>query len=160
MDRPKRPNPIKTLQRATLEALKSNPIARIVYNSYSFFYWFPRKNVAYDIPWTLFKNTTIEWFAYNQIPHNLPPYRYVGYVPADFFCFGLPGNTLPLGDWDPWALSQVSPKVFLELRKAHVELMSSVGCQKVSRIRAEALEAGNASLRRMLHSRTMASTLS
>ena len=22
--------------------------------------------------------------------------------PDDFFCYGLPGNTLPLGNWDPW----------------------------------------------------------
>eukprot|EP01039_Chlorochromonas_danica_P007028 gene7028-7772_t len=92
-----------------IRLLTKNPISLIFYNTYSFFYWFPRKKVLYDHPWTLFRNSTVEWLAWYQLPHTLPPYRYLdsGY-PDDFFCYGLPGNTLPLGNWDPFCFSQDS----------------------------------------------------
>ena len=35
--------------------LLRNPIARIVSNTYEFFYWYPRKNLPYDSPWMLFR---------------------------------------------------------------------------------------------------------
>jgi len=66
-----------------------------------------------------------------QIPHNLPPYRYLGRaIPDDFFCYGLPGNTLPLGNWDPWFLSQVTPKVVSKYRESEVKhgRLAMLGC--------------------------------
>ena len=36
--------------------LLRNPIARIVSNTYEFFYWYPRKNLPYDSPWMLFRS--------------------------------------------------------------------------------------------------------
>jgi hypothetical protein len=46
----------------------------------------------------LFRNSTTDFISYYQWPHNLPPYAYLGEgFPSDFFCYGLPGNTLPLG---------------------------------------------------------------
>ena len=93
------------------------PLVRAVYNTYDFWYWLPRRNLPYDRPWKLLRNNTAELLAYFQFPHNLPPYRYLGTDhPDDFFCFGLPGNTLPLGDWDPWGLQQVSEKVVRKYR--------------------------------------------
>ena len=88
------------------------PITNVVQNTYSFFYWLPRRNTPYDVPWVLFRNTSSEFLAYYQWPHNLPPYIYLseGY-PEDFFCWGLPGNTLPLGNWDPWFMQNTSPQV-------------------------------------------------
>ena len=35
-------------------ALSNNPIANIFKNTYSFFYWLPRKNIPFDTPWKLF----------------------------------------------------------------------------------------------------------
>jgi len=105
------------------------PIASL----YSFFYWFPRKNLPYDHPWVLFKNSTTEFFQWYQLPHNLPPYRYLGEDhPEDFFCWGLPGNTLPLGDWDPVGLQQVTPKVVKkyresELKHGRIAMLACVG---------------------------------
>lgn len=116
--------------------ITDNPISRIVSNTYSFFYWLPKRNVLYDIPWTFPTNSSSEFIAWlvpnllhiysynflidcrNQIPHNLPPYQYIDQhiLPEDFFCFGIPGNTLPLGNWDPWSFSQVSKKIVLRYR--------------------------------------------
>eukprot|EP01041_Mallomonas_annulata_P007823 gene7823-15999_t len=102
--------------------LMSNPVGRIIKNGYSALYWFPRRNLPYDSPWLLFKNTTQEFLAYYQIPHNLPPYRYLGKGhPDDFFCWGLPGNTLPLGDWDPFGFQLVSPKVVKKYRESELK---------------------------------------
>eukprot|EP00981_Chlorochromonas_danica_P002655 scaffold521_cov177-Ochromonas_danica.AAC.9 len=105
-----------------IRLLTKNPISLIFYNTYSFFYWFPRKKVLYDHPWTLFRNSTVEWLAWYQLPHTLPPYRYLdsGY-PDDFFCYGLPGNTLPLGNWDPFCFSQVQRSVVRKYRESEVK---------------------------------------
>lgn len=102
--------------------LLNNPLVRIVSNTYSFFYWLPRRNLPYDAPWTLFRNNSAQFIQWYQIPHNLPPYRYLdeGY-PDDFFCWGLPGNTLPLGNWDPWGMQQVSPKVVRKYRESELK---------------------------------------
>ena len=78
--------------------ITKNPLSLIAINSYSFFWNLPRKNLPYDHPWVLFQNSTAEWIQWYQIPHNLPPYTYVGTDhPADFFCYGLAGVSLPLG---------------------------------------------------------------
>ena len=113
--------------------IATNPILRGISKAYSYFYWFPRKNMVYDRPWRLFRNSTIEWFAWYQFPHNLPPYKYLEDVyPNDFFCWGLPGNTLPLGNWDPWGLQLVAPSVVRkyresELKHGRLAMLSSVG---------------------------------
>lgn len=89
--------------------------------------------MPYDLPWDLFTNTTLQWFAWYQLPHNLPPYRYLGSdFPADFFCWGLPGNTLPLGNWDPFCFQQVSEMVVRkyrvsELKHARIAMLACVG---------------------------------
>eukprot|EP01036_Dinobryon_divergens_P026500 gene26500-35163_t len=102
--------------------LLRNPIARIVSNTYEFFYWYPRKNLPYDSPWMLFRNSTVEWIAWYQFPHNLPPYAYLGEgYPADFFCYGLPGNTLPLGNWDPCGFQLVSKTVVRKYRESELK---------------------------------------
>ena len=116
-----------------LKILTQNPISQSISTVYSFFYWFPRENLLYDKPWVLFENSTVEWIRWYQIPHNLPPYRFLGqYHPDDFFCFGLVGNTLPMGNWDPWGLQQVSPKVVRryresELKHGRLAMLASVG---------------------------------
>ena len=104
-----------------LEILSNNPIVLYIRSLYSFFYWLPRENVAFDSPPDIFKNSTRQWIAWYQFPRNLPPYRYVGGAPSDFFCYGLPGNTLPLGDWDPWGLQLVSPKVVKKYRESEIK---------------------------------------
>jgi hypothetical protein len=93
----------------------NDPISR----TYSFFWNFPRKNLLYDIPWKLFTNSTIQFISWYQFPHNLPPNRYLddGY-PSDFFCYGLEGNTLPLGNWDPFGFHLVSKKVIKKYRES------------------------------------------
>ena len=95
--------------------ISNDPISR----TYSFFWNFPRKNLIYDIPWKLFTNNTIQFISWYQFPHNLPPYRYLddGY-PSDFFCYGLEGNTLPLGNWDPFGFHLVSKKVINKYRES------------------------------------------
>lgn len=108
--------------RAVSASFGRNPLARAFYNAYSFFYWLPRRNLPYDAPFVLFKNSSVDFISWYQIPHNLPPYRYLGEGhPDDFFCFGLPGNTLPLGNWDPWGLHQVSRKVVLKYRESELK---------------------------------------
>ena len=106
-------NPGKLL----LRIVTNNPIANIFRNSYSFFYNLPKKNVLYDIPAQLFVNSTSEFIAWYQFPHNLPPYRYVGeeLLPKDFFCWGLPGATLPVGNWVNFYLIIIHVKL-LELQ--------------------------------------------
>ena len=114
--------------------LLNNPLSRLVSNAYSFFYWLPRKNLPYDHPWALFRNNSAEWVRWYQFPHNLPPYRFLdsGY-PDDFFCWGLPGNTLPLGNWDPWGMQQVNRKVVRkyresELKHGRLAMLATVSC--------------------------------
>lgn len=113
--------------------LNANPFFNLVSKAYSFFYWFPRNNLPYDKPWILFRNSTVEWLAWYQLPHNLPPYGYLGEgYPSDFFCWGLPGNTLPLGNWDPWGMHQVSEKVVRKYRESEIKhgriaMLASVG---------------------------------
>jgi len=103
--------------------LTNNPISRIFINSYTFFYEYPRRNIPYDRPWELFRNSTSQFIAWYQIPHNLPPYKYLGDYdyPDDLFCWGLPGNTLPLGDWDPWGFQLTSPKVVKKYRESEIK---------------------------------------
>lgn len=101
--------------------LLNNPLTNVVRNTYSFFYWLPRRNMPFDRPWA-FGNSSKEFLAWYQWPHNLPPYRYLECgQPADFFCFGLPGNTLPLGDWDPFGLQLVSEKVVRRYRESELK---------------------------------------
>lgn len=140
---PLSPDSSKNFLGPLVRVISQNPISQTVANTYSFFYWLPRRNIPYDSPWTLFKNDTAQFIAWYymvylvsmiyllltgsfcyryQIPHNLPPYRYLGKsVPQNFFCFGLPGNTLPLGNWDPWFLSQVCPKVVRKYRESEIK---------------------------------------
>jgi hypothetical protein len=129
-------NPLKNFKpesNPVVSALIRNPISDAVYTIYSFFYNYPRKNMPYDIPWTLFKNNTAEFLAYHQLPHNLPPYRYLGEgLPEDFFCFGLAGNSLPLGNWDPFAFAQVQSTVVRkyresELKHGRIAMLASLG---------------------------------
>jgi hypothetical protein len=116
------------------DVIVNNPLSNVVKNTYSFFYWLPRRNIPNDLPWVLFRNNSAQLIAWYQIPHNLPPYRYLGKgVPDDFFCFGLPGNTLPLGNWDPWFLHQVAPVVVKryresELKHGRLAMLGCVGC--------------------------------
>ena len=124
---------LKRTEASVAAFINSVPVYRSVAALYSFFYWFPRKNLPYDHPWVLFKNSTTEFFQWYQLPHNLPPYRYLGEDhPEDFFCWGLPGNTLPLGDWDPAGLQQVTPKVVKkyresELKHGRIAMLACVG---------------------------------
>ena len=34
----------------------------------------------------------------------------------------MPGNTLPLGNWDPWGLHQVSPEIVRRYRESEIKL--------------------------------------
>jgi len=69
-------SPMKMV-RAMSATFGRNPLARAVSNAYSFFYWLPRRNIPYDAPFMLFKNSSVDFIAWYQIPHNLPPYRYL-----------------------------------------------------------------------------------
>lgn len=110
-------------------ALSANPLSRIIINTYNFWYWLPKRNMPYDMPWQLFKNSTVEWLSWYQFPHNLPPYRYLpvdrdgpfGGYRDDFFCYGLPGNTLPLGNWDPAGFQLASKKVIFKYRESELK---------------------------------------
>lgn len=123
----------KDWNKPVIDALTRNPIANIVKNTYSFFYWLPRRNIPYDSPWRLFGNSTSEFIAWYQWPHNLPPYIYLSNnAPDDFFCWGLPGTTLPLGNWDPWFMQNTSPAVVKkyresELKHGRLAMLASVG---------------------------------
>lgn len=133
--------PIQLIKRsgsALCKILTRNPIARIFINTYSFFYWLPKRNTPYDNPWQLFKNSSVEWISWYQFPHNLPPYRYLdstGFAEGyrhDFFCYGLPGNTLPLGNWDPAGFQLVHERVLHKYRESEVKhgrlaMLSSLG---------------------------------
>ena len=110
-------------------AMSGNPVSRVFINTYNFWYWLPKRNMPYDMPWQLFKNSTVEWIAWYQFPHNLPPYRYLpvdrdgpfGGYRDDFFCYGLPGNTLPLGNWDPAGFQLAHKKVVLKYRESELK---------------------------------------
>ena len=61
--RPKKPTTIKKFDpligvkdsgKLLGNALSNNPIANVFKNTYSFFYWLPRKNIPFDTPWKLF----------------------------------------------------------------------------------------------------------
>jgi len=105
-----------------LRAIIYNPIGNIIRNTYSFFYFLPRKNLPYDSPWTLFRNNTAEFLSWYQYPHNLPPFGYLGSgYPADFFCYGLPGAILPLGNWDPFGFAQVQRSVVVKYRESEIK---------------------------------------
>ena len=41
--------------------------------------------------------------------------------PDDFFCYGLPGATLPLGKWDPFGMQLVSEKVVRKYRESELK---------------------------------------
>lgn len=111
---------VKDSGKVLFNAFSNNAIANVFKNTYSFFYWLPRRNIPFDTPWKLFGeryrkslqyflecmsqllnheslcslgNSSSEWIAWYQLPHNLPPYIYLseGQEPKDFFCWGLPG---------------------------------------------------------------------
>lgn len=84
-----------------INILTKNPLSNIIGNSYSFFYNFPKKNLLYENPPGILRNSTTNFIAWYQFPRNLPPYGYIDnkLLPNDFFSWGLPGNTLPLGNW-------------------------------------------------------------
>ena len=72
--------PIKMVKQSSKifgKVMSSNPVSRIFINTYNFWYWLPKRNMPYDMPWQLLKNSTVEWIAWYQFPHNLPPYRYL-----------------------------------------------------------------------------------
>ena len=109
---------------AIVKALGKNPVARIVTNSYSFFWNFPKKNMPFDTPWVFLRNSSAEFISWYQFPHNLPPYRYVGEemgFRSDMFAYGLPGNTLPLGNWDPFGFQCVDKKMLLKYRESELK---------------------------------------
>lgn len=104
------------------EFMQSNPLTRVFYNIYSYFYWVPKKNMPYVTPFDWVRNSSLEFIAYYQFPQNLPPYIYLGDdYPDDFFCWGLPGATLPLGNWDPFGFHQVSSKVVRKYRESELK---------------------------------------
>lgn len=114
--------PFRRIKDVTATILTSNPLGVIASNVYDFFYWLPRRNVLYDQPPVFWRNSTAQYIQWYQLPHNLPPYRYLDNAwPKDFFCYGLPGNTLPLGDWDPFGLQLVSKKVVLKYRESELK---------------------------------------
>lgn len=101
---------------------RRNPLFKIANKIYSFFYWFPRKNLPDDSPPIFLKNSTVDFLSWYQIPHNLPPYGFLNEGhPSDLFCHSLPGNTLPLGNWDPWGLHQVSPEMVRVYRESEIK---------------------------------------
>lgn len=101
---------------------KDTPLFSVVEKAYSFFYWLPRRNLPQDSPPIYLRNSSLDFISWYQIPHNLPPYGFLdeGY-PSDFFCYGMPGNTLPLGNWDPWGLHQVSPEIVRRYRESEIK---------------------------------------
>lgn len=102
--------------------LGNNPIARIFTNSYTFFWNFPKKSLPFDTPWVAFKNSSAEFISWYQFPHNLPPYRYVGEgYRDDMFCYGLEGNTLPLGNWDPFGFQLVDQNMMRKYRESELK---------------------------------------
>ena len=108
--------------RNAVEVISNNPLTRIFTNTYSFFWNLPRQNMPYDAPWVLFKNSSAQFISWYQFPHNLPPYRYVGEDQRDdMFCYGMPGNTLPLGNWDPFGFQLVSEKVLYKYRESELK---------------------------------------
>ena len=107
-----------------VNSLGSNPIARIFTNSYSFFWNLPKKSMPFDTPWVFLRNSSAEFISWYQFPHNLPPYRYVGEdqgFRADMFAYGLPGNTLPLGNWDPFGFQCVDKKILIKYRESELK---------------------------------------
>ena len=47
-----------------INVLKQNPIFRVISNTYSFFYWLPRKSLPYDRPFAYFQNSTIDFIKW------------------------------------------------------------------------------------------------
>jgi hypothetical protein len=45
---------IKDSGKVLFNALSNNAIANVFKNTYSFFYWLPRRNIPFDTPWKLF----------------------------------------------------------------------------------------------------------
>lgn len=118
-------NPLKPdslRNNVVVQLITRNPLVNILRNAYSFFYQFPRRNLPYDEPFQFFVNNTAEFIGWYQVPHNLPPYGYLGEgFPDDFFSYGLPGNILPLGNWDPWGLTQVNRRVVRKYRESELK---------------------------------------
>ena len=76
------PGPTKLMSHI-VNILGNNPLAQIIDRSYSFFYWLPRRNLPYDSPFVYFKNSSVDFISWYQVPHNLPPYRYLVSCLAD-----------------------------------------------------------------------------
>jgi hypothetical protein len=112
---------LNTLVKPVWIGITKNPISNIITNTYSFFWQTPRRNLQYDKPWMLFRNNSAEFVQWYQWPHNLPPFVYMGDHPADFFCYGLPGCTLPLGNYDPFGFQLVSKKVVMKYRESELK---------------------------------------
>ena len=45
---------VKSSGKLLFEAFSNNAVANIFKNTYSFFYWLPRRNIPFDTPWKLF----------------------------------------------------------------------------------------------------------
>lgn len=45
---------VKDSGKILVEAFSNNAIANVFKNTYSFFYWLPRRNIPFDTPWKLF----------------------------------------------------------------------------------------------------------
>jgi len=115
--------PTLGLSSIVAKAISENPVYLIGKSVYSYFWWRPRENFLFDLPWKFLSNNTKEFFAWYQFPHNLPPYRYLDreILPTDFFCYGFPGNSLPLGEWDPFSFHLVSPTVVKRYRESELK---------------------------------------
>lgn len=45
---------VKDSGKVLFNAFSNNAIANVFKNTYSFFYWLPRRNIPFDTPWKLF----------------------------------------------------------------------------------------------------------
>lgn len=55
---------VQEIKKPIVDIITKNPITIVLRSAYSFFYWLPRRNLQYDSPWVLFRNTSAEWIAW------------------------------------------------------------------------------------------------